>query len=60
MKIVSSYSVTLELKISQKSQKNLLDRIGAIDSLLKRYEIDPFTKRLLTGSEKWVRYENNS
>ncbi|XP_025157458.1 histone-lysine N-methyltransferase SETMAR-like [Harpegnathos saltator] len=41
------------------TQKNLLDRIHACDSLLKRNEIDPFFKRMVTGDEKWVTYENN-
>ncbi|EFN81229.1 Histone-lysine N-methyltransferase SETMAR, partial [Harpegnathos saltator] len=40
------------------TQKNLLDRIHACDSLLKRNEIDPFLKRMVTGDEKWVTYEN--
>ncbi|XP_017765117.1 PREDICTED: histone-lysine N-methyltransferase SETMAR-like [Eufriesea mexicana] len=78
----STYSITQELKISQKTvwnhlhkaglkkkldvwvpheltQKNLLERIDACDSLLKRNEIDPFLKRMVTGDEKWVIYENN-
>ncbi|XP_014484313.1 PREDICTED: histone-lysine N-methyltransferase SETMAR-like, partial [Dinoponera quadriceps] len=41
-------------------QKNLLDRIDACDSLLKRNEIDPFFKQMVTGNEKWVTYENNN
>ncbi|XP_076163893.1 histone-lysine N-methyltransferase SETMAR-like [Ptiloglossa arizonensis] len=40
-------------------QKNLLERIDAGDSLLKRNEIDPFSKRMVTGDEKWITYENN-
>ncbi|XP_078043633.1 histone-lysine N-methyltransferase SETMAR-like [Augochlora pura] len=40
-------------------QKNLLEQIGACDSLLKRNEIDPFLKRMVTGDETWVTYENN-
>lgn len=39
---------------------NLLDRIDACDSLLKRNEINPFLKRKVTGDEKWITYENNS
>ncbi|XP_014471358.1 PREDICTED: histone-lysine N-methyltransferase SETMAR-like [Dinoponera quadriceps] len=42
------------------TQKNLLDRIDACDSLLKRNEIDLFLKRMVTVDEKWVTYENNS
>ncbi|XP_025154683.1 histone-lysine N-methyltransferase SETMAR-like [Harpegnathos saltator] len=41
------------------TQKNLLDRIHACDSLLKRNAIDPFLKRMVTSDEKWVTYENN-
>lgn len=40
------------------STKNLLDRISICQSLLKRNEIDPFLKRLITGDEKWIRYES--
>ncbi|XP_025163175.1 histone-lysine N-methyltransferase SETMAR-like, partial [Harpegnathos saltator] len=39
----STYSIAQELKINQKT----------------RNEIDPFLKRLVTGDEKWVTYENN-
>lgn len=41
-------------------EKNLLDRISACDSLLKRNEIDPFLKRMVTSDEKWVVYNNVS
>ena len=40
------------------TQKNLLERVSICDSLLKRNEIDPFLKRMLTGDEKWIRYDN--
>jgi len=39
--------------------KNLMDRISICESLLKRNEIEPFLKRLITGDEKWVTYDNN-
>lgn len=39
-------------------EKNLLDRISISDSLLKRNVNDPFLKRLITGYEKWVLYNN--
>jgi len=32
--------------------KNLMDRISICESLLKRIEIEPFLKRLITGDEK--------
>ena len=40
------------------TEKNLLDRINACDALLKRNEFDPFLKRMVTGDEKWITYEN--
>jgi histone-lysine N-methyltransferase SETMAR len=40
------------------SEKNLLDRISICESLLKRNEIDPFLKRIVTGDEKWITYDN--
>ena len=36
----------------------LTERISICDSLLKRNETDPFLKRIITGDEKWVVYEN--
>lgn len=40
------------------SQKNLIDRISICESLLNRNKVDPFLKRLVTGDEKWVTYDN--
>ncbi|GFX67267.1 hypothetical protein TNCV_775241 [Trichonephila clavipes] len=36
----------------------MMDRISICEALTKRNEIDPFLKRMVTGDEKWVRYEN--
>ena len=36
----------------------LTKRISICDSLLKRNETDPFLKRIITGDEKWVVYDN--
>ena len=36
----------------------LIKRIPICDSLLKRYKTDPFLKRIITGDEKWVIYDN--
>ena len=36
----------------------LTKRISICDSLLKRNEIDPFLKRIITGDGKWVVYDN--
>ena len=40
------------------SEKTLLDRISACDSLLKCYENVPFLKQIVTGNEKWILYDN--
>jgi len=40
------------------SAKNMIDRINICDTLLKRNEIDPFLKRVITGDEKWITYDN--
>ena len=36
----------------------LTKRIPICDSLLKRNETDPFSKRIITGDQKWVLYDN--
>ncbi|CAK9834554.1 Histone-lysine N-methyltransferase SETMAR [Anthophora retusa] len=41
------------------TQKNLLDRISICESLLNRNKVDPFLKRMVTGDEKWITYDNN-
>ncbi|XP_047365378.1 histone-lysine N-methyltransferase SETMAR-like [Vespa velutina] len=38
--------------------RNLCRRVDVCDSLLKRRENDPFLKRIITGDEKWVVYNN--
>jgi len=35
-----------------------MDRINICDTLLKRNEIEPFLKRMITGDEKWIPYDN--
>ena len=42
-----------ELKEIQK-----INRIDICDQLMKREEIDPFLKRIITGDEKWIVYNN--
>ena len=42
----------------QLSEKNLMDRMAISNSLLKRNEEAPFLKRLVTGDEKWIVYNN--
>ena len=41
------------------SVKHKMNRINICDTLLKRNDIELFLKRILTGDEKWVKYENN-
>lgn len=40
------------------THKNLLNRVSICESLLKRNEIEPFLKRMVTGDEKWITYDN--
>jgi len=40
------------------SVRNMMDRINICDTLLKRNEIEPFLKRVITGDEKWIIYDN--
>ena len=39
-------------------EKHLTQRINSCDLLKKRNENDPFLKRLITGDEKWIVYNN--
>lgn len=40
------------------TEQNLLARVSACDSLLKRNKEVRFLKRLITGDEKWILYNN--
>ena len=40
------------------SIRNMMDRINICDTLLKRNEIEPFLKRMITDDEKWITYDN--
>ena len=40
------------------TEKNRIDRISICDLLYKRNEYDPFLKRIVTGNEKWIIYNN--
>ncbi|GFX07592.1 histone-lysine N-methyltransferase SETMAR [Trichonephila clavipes] len=42
----------------QLTPKNMIDRISICEALSKRNKIDPFLKRMVTGYEKWVTYDN--
>jgi len=41
------------------SVRNIMDRINICDTL-KRNEIEPFLKRMITGDEKWITYDNST
>lgn len=40
------------------TERNLLRRINDCDLLIRRQRNDPFLKRIVTGDEKWVVYNN--
>ena len=40
------------------TEENLANRMSICNSLLKRHESDPFLKRIVTGDEKWIIYDN--
>ncbi|GFT15932.1 histone-lysine N-methyltransferase SETMAR [Trichonephila clavipes] len=42
----------------QLAPKNKMDMISFCKALTKRNEIDSFLKRMVTGDEKWVTYDN--
>ncbi|GFX32393.1 histone-lysine N-methyltransferase SETMAR [Trichonephila clavipes] len=42
----------------QLTPKNIMDQISIDEALFKQNEIDPFLKRMMTGDEKWVTYNN--
>ncbi|GFW36006.1 histone-lysine N-methyltransferase SETMAR [Trichonephila clavipes] len=44
--------------LHQLTPKNVMDRISICEALAKRNEIDPFLKRMVTGEEKGVTYDN--
>ena len=53
------YVNKLDIWVSQKlNEIQPTKRISICDSLLKRNETDPFLKRIITGDEKWVVYDN--
>lgn len=53
------YSKKLDIWVPYELKEiNLIQRLSICDLLLKRNENDPFLKRLITGDEKWVTYDN--
>ncbi|KAG5339250.1 SETMR methyltransferase, partial [Acromyrmex charruanus] len=47
-----------EARLDSSRIKNMMDRINICDTLLKRNEIESFLKRIITGDEKWITYDN--
>lgn len=55
----AGYSKKLDVWVPHElTKKNLIDRISISESLLKRNEMEPFLKRMVTGDEKWITYDN--
>ncbi|XP_078032684.1 histone-lysine N-methyltransferase SETMAR-like [Augochlora pura] len=55
----AGYKKKLDVWMPQQlTQKNTMDRTFTCDVLAKRNEIDPFLKRMVTGDEKWIRYDH--
>lgn len=55
----AGYTKNLDVWVPHElSQKNLIDRITISETLLKRNDMDPFLKQIITGDEKWIRYDN--
>ena len=53
------YVNKLDIWVSHKfNEIQLTKRISICDSLLKLNETYPFLKRIITGDEKWVVYDN--
>ena len=53
------YVNKLDIWVPRKlNEIQLTKRISICDSLRKRYETDPFLKRIITGDEKLVVYDN--
>jgi len=48
----AGYKKKLDVWIPQLSIRNMMDRINICDTLLKRNEIEPFLKRMITDDEK--------
>ncbi|GFY20144.1 histone-lysine N-methyltransferase SETMAR [Trichonephila clavipes] len=42
----------------QLTPKKIMDRISTSEALAKQNEIGPFLKRIVTGDEKWITYDN--
>ena len=56
MGMVSKLNVWMPHELAE---RNRLERTTACMSLLERNKHEPFLKRLVTGDEKWILYENS-
>ncbi|GFX76945.1 putative DD34D transposase [Trichonephila clavipes] len=54
----NGFKKKLHVWVRHQTPKNMVDRISICKALAKRNEIDPFLKRMVTGDEKWVTYDN--
>ena len=55
----AGYRKKLDVWVQHESTaQNLIKRIKICDTLLKRNKMEPFLKRLITGDEKWIKYDN--
>ena len=53
-------SVSPSFRSNRDCEIHLTNRINACDLHHKRNEFDPFLKRIITGDEKWIVYNNVS
>ena len=44
----------------QLTESNLLNRISTCDLLIQRNKTEPFLKKLITGDESWILYDNTA
>lgn len=55
----AGYSKKLDVWVPHElTMRNLINRIDICETLVNRNKMDPFLKRLITGDEKWIKYEN--
>ncbi|XP_026824119.1 histone-lysine N-methyltransferase SETMAR-like [Ooceraea biroi] len=52
------YVSKLDVWVPHELKVHLIKRIDICDQLLKREQSDPFLKRMITGDEKWIVYNN--
>ncbi|KAJ0182863.1 hypothetical protein K1T71_002232 [Dendrolimus kikuchii] len=56
----SGYTKKLDIWVPHElTERNIMNRVLICDSLLRRKETEPFLKKLITGDEKWITYDNS-